>query len=92
MAAQHEAIHVVAVDDQRAHAGQHEALRRGARLEVLLQRRGEPECRSLAWHAGHADAAAQQRDELPADGQAEARAAEAPGSRCILLREFLEDA
>ena len=35
---------------------------------------------------------AQQLDDLPGDGQAEARAAEAPGSRCILLREFLEDA
>src|SRR5262249_3719781 len=52
---------------------------------------GEPKRAPLAHHALHADLAVHGREDLPADGETETRAAGPPGGELIDLGELLEE-
>src|SRR5439155_5656814 len=78
---------VAAHDPLRLPGGPAEACagRRGRESEV------EPERRSFAGGAREVEAAAHELNQLVADGQAETGTAETAGSRCVGLRERLQE-
>ena len=82
----------VVVDHQHAAAGQLARVGHRGQALRLLERQREPERRALAFAALDADLAVHQVDQVAADRQAEAGAAEAPRRRAVGLRERREQA
>ena len=94
-AGDHSAVGRVVVHREDAHAGDVDRLGRSSsaverRAGPASRSGGEPERRPDARRALHADLAAHELDEAPADGQAQAGAAEAPRGGGVGLRERLE--
>ena len=90
-----ELVELDVLDEEQVADGSRRALIAGgvALPEVgAVQRQGEPEGRPPALPAFHADRAAHDLDEVFADGQAQARAAELPADGRVGLAEALEQA
>ena len=75
----------VIVGHQQAQLAQGRRAPRFGRLRQHLERHAEPEAAALAFAAGHGDITAHHVDQLLADGQAQARAAEAPRDALVAL-------
>jgi len=59
---------------------------------LISGRERDIEGAALAWGAGQPDRTAMQGNQLPGDGQSQARAAELAGGRAVKLVELVEDA